>query len=325
MLAYFIRRLMQAVVVLFVMSLLVFMGVFAVGNPADILISPLATPEEYEAAVRALGLDRPMWDQYRTFLVKALHGDLGNSFVFNRPALGLILERMPATLELALAAVIIAVAAGIPLGLVAGLRPDSKAAKSIMTFSILGFSLPTFWIGLMMVMLFSVYLGWLPATGRGETRLLFGVPVSFLTLDGLKHMLLPAVNLALFKISLVIRLTRAGVRENLLMDYVRFARAKGVSEARVIGVHVLKNALIPIITVVGLELGNVIAFAVVTETIFAWPGMGKLIIDSIGVLDRPVIVAYLLVTVTMFIVINLLVDFLYSAADPRVRLEDMNQ
>jgi len=266
-----------------------------------------------------------MWDQYRTFLVNALHGDLGNSFVFNRPALGLILERMPATLELALAAVIIAVAAGIPLGLVAGLRPDSKAAKSIMTFSILGFSLPTFWIGLMMVMLFSVYLGWLPATGRGETRLLFGVPVSFLTLDGLKHMLLPAVNLALFKISLVIRLTRAGVRENLLMDYVRFARAKGVSEARVIGVHVLKNALIPIITVVGLELGNVIAFAVVTETIFAWPGMGKLIIDSIGVLDRPVIVAYLLVTVTMFIVINLLVDFLYSAADPRVRLEDMNQ
>ena len=153
MLAYFIRRLMQAVVVLFVMSLLVFMGVFAVGNPADILISPLATPEEYEAAVRALGLDRPMWDQYRTFLVNALHGDLGNSFVFNRPALGLILERMPATLELALAAVIIAVAAGIPLGLVAGLRPDSKAAKSIMTFSILGFSLPTFWIGLMMVML----------------------------------------------------------------------------------------------------------------------------------------------------------------------------
>ena len=325
MTAYLIRRLMQAALVLLVMSLLVFVGVFAVGNPADILISPLATPAEYDAAVHAMGLDKPMWEQYWIFLVHALQGDLGNSFVFNRSALGLILERLPATLELAFSAMVVSIILGIPLGLYAGLRPDSMAAKSIMTFSILGFSLPTFWIGLMMVMVFAVFLGWLPASGRGETGHLFGIPFSFLTADGLAHLILPAVNLALFKISLIIRLTRAGVRENMLMDYVKFARAKGLSDARVIFLHVLKNTLIPIITVLGLELGNVIAFAVVTETIFAWPGMGKLIIDSIGVLDRPVIVAYLLVTVAMFIIINLVVDILYSAVDPRVRLEDMEQ
>jgi peptide/nickel transport system permease protein len=192
-----------------------------------------------------------------------------------------------------------------------------------MSGSILGFSLPTFWVGLMLIMIFAVMLGWLPASGRGQTVDLFGVPVSFLTPDGLAHILLPAFNLGLFKLSLTIRLTRAGTRENLQLDYVKFARAKGLSNARVIGVHVLKNILIPVVTVLGLELGNVIAFAVVTETIFAWPGMGKLIIDSIGVLDRPIIVAYLLITVTMFIVINFVVDILYSVLDPRVRLGDL--
>ncbi len=314
---------MQSILVLLVMSLLVFGGVYAIGNPVDILISPEATPQEYDEAVKALGLDRPAWEQYGVFLGNAVKGNLGNSFVFNEPALKLILQRMPATLELAFGAMFMAVLIGIPLGMVAGIKHQSWLGRTIMSGSILGFSLPTFWVGLMLIMLFAVILGWLPASGRGETVPLFGVPVSFLTLDGLSHILLPAINLGLFKLSLTIRLTRAGTQENMQLDYVKFARAKGLSNTRVIGVHVLKNILIPVVTVLGLELGNVIAFAVVTETVFAWPGMGKLIIDSISVLDRPVIVAYLLVTVTMFIIINFVVDILYSILDPRVRLGDI--
>src|SRR6188474_351050 len=189
-----------------------------------------------------------------------------------------------------------------------------------MAGSILGFSLPTFWVGLVLIMVFSVHFGWLPPNGRGETVMLLGVPVSFLTADGLAHLAMPAINLALFKLSLLIRLTRAGTRETLLQDYVKFARAKGLSSRRVIGVHVLKNILIPIVTVIGLELGSVIAFAIITESIFAWPGSGKLLIDSINQLDRPVIVAYLLVIVTIFIAVNFLVDLVYSLLDPRVRL-----
>jgi len=322
-LVFLIRRTFQSAAVLLIMSLLVFIGVYAIGNPVDILISPEATPQEYEEAVKALGLDRPMWEQYGVFFVNALKGDLGNSFVFNEPALKLIIRRLPATLELAFGAMFIAVLIGIPLGMIAGIKSESIIGRTIMSGSILGFSLPTFWVGLMLIMLFAVILGWLPASGRGETVDLWGVPVSFLTLDGLAHILLPAFNLGLFKLSLTIRLTRAGTRENLQLDYVKFARAKGLSNFRVIGVHVLKNILIPVVTVLGLELGNVIAFAVVTETVFAWPGMGKLIIDSIGVLDRPIIVAYLLITVVMFILINFTVDILYSVLDPRVRLGDI--
>lgn len=303
------------------MSVLVFTGLYMVGNPVDVLLSSTATPAERLQVIQSFGLDKPMWEQYGLFLSRALSGDLGNSFVFNQPAITLILNRMPATLELAFLALVIGLVIGVPLGVFAGLHPKSLAAKSVMTFSILGFSLPTFWIGLMMVMLFSVRLGWLPASGRGETVTVFGVPVSFLTRDGLAHLLLPAFNLALFKISLIIRLIRAGVMETMQLDFVRFARAKGLPESRIVRVHVLRNIMIPLITVVGLELGSLIAFAVVTETIFAWPGMGKLIIDAISVLDRPVILAYLLMTVVMFSVINLLVDILYSLVDPRVRLE----
>jgi peptide/nickel transport system permease protein len=310
---------------LFVMSVLVFAGLYMVGNPVDVLLSTTATPAERLQVIQALGLDKPVWEQYWLFLAKALSGDLGNSFVFNQPALTLILNRMPATLELAFTALTLALVIGIPLGVYAGLHPKGLVSKSIMTFSILGFSLPTFWIGLVMILLFSVKLGWLPASGRGETANLFGVPVSFLTGDGLSHLILPAFNLALFKISLVIRLTRAGVMECMQLDFVRFARAKGLPETRIVLVHVLKNTLIPLITVIGLELGSLIAFAVVTETIFAWPGMGKLIIDAIGVLDRPVILAYLMITVVMFSLINLLVDILYSIVDPRVRLEGKSQ
>jgi peptide/nickel transport system permease protein len=321
-LVYLIRRATQSVVVLLVMSLLVFVGVYAIGNPVDILINPNADQADIERAIKGLGLDKPLWEQYLVFLQQALAGDLGKSFVFNVPALQLILERMPATLELAVTAMLIAIVFGIPLGLWAGLKPDSVAGKTIMIGSILGFSLPTFWVGLMLIMVFSVDLGWLPSSGRGPTRELLGVPVSFLSWDGIKHLIMPATNLALFNLALVIRLTRAGTREALVQDYVKFARAKGLSDARVIGVHVLKNISIPIVTVTGLQFGTLIAFAIVTETIFAWPGMGKLLIDSIHVLDRPVIVAYLLIIVTFFIVINLLVDLAYSLLDPRVRLAD---
>ena len=320
MLVTIIRRLLQSVLVLFAMSLLVFAGVYAIGNPVDILINPQADQAEILRVTAAMGLDKPLWEQYLVFLKQAALGDLGKSFVYNIPAIQLILERMPATLELAVSAMLISVLLGIPLGLWAGLRPDSWPGKLIMTGSILGFSLPTFWVGLMLIMVFAVQLGWLPSNGRGETRELFGVAVSFLTLDGLAHLVMPAINLALFKFSLIIRLTRSGTREALQQDYVKFARAKGLSMRRVVGVHVLKNIMIPIVTVIGLEFGSVIAFAIVTESVFAWPGMGKLIIDSINVLDRPVIVAYLCVIVVLFIFINLVVDLIYSLLDPRVRL-----
>jgi len=283
-------------------------------------VNPQADAVERARATAALGLDKPFLEQYAIFLKGAAAGDLGRSFVFNVPALGLIIEKLPATIELAFVAMVIAVALGIPLGLVAGLYPESVVGRSIMAGSIVGFSLPTFWVGLVLIMVFSVHLGWLPSNGRGDTVDVLGIPMSFLTLDGLSHLFMPALNLALFKLSLLIRLTRAGAREAVLQDYVKFARAKGLSQRRVIGVHVLKNILIPIVTVIGLELGSVIAFAIVTESIFAWPGTGKLLIDSINQLDRPVIVAYLLSIVTLFIVINFVVDILYSLLDPRVRL-----
>jgi peptide/nickel transport system permease protein len=321
MLSFVLRRLGQSALALFVMSVLVFAGVYAIGNPVDILINPQADQAEIAQTIAQLGLDRPLWQQYWIFLKGAFGGDFGISFVASVPAIDLILERMPATLELAFMAMAIAVVFGIPLGLLAGLKPDSWIGRGIMAGSILGFSLPTFWVGLMLIMVFSVQLGWLPTTGRGATVDVFGVPLSFLTRDGLQHLILPSTNLALFQLSLLIRLTRAGTREAMLQDYVRYARAKGVAERDVVRVHVLPNILIPIVTIAGLELGSLIAFAVVTETVFAWPGMGKLLIDSINVLDRPVIVAYLLVIVVMFIVINLLVDLLYTALDPRLRLK----
>jgi peptide/nickel transport system permease protein len=321
MTTWLIRRLIQALFVLLAMSVIVFIGVHVIGNPVDILISPEADQAERARVIAALGLDQPLWKQYLLFLVDALHGDLGRSFVFNEPALRLIAERMPATMELAVTAVLMSVILGIPLGLYAGLYPEGAVARTIMAGSILGFSLPTFWVGLMLIMVFAVQLGWLPSTGRGATAELFGIQWSFLTLDGLRHLALPALNLSLFNISLVLRLTRAGVRETLPMDFVKFARAKGLTQARVIFVHVLKNILIPVVTVIGLELGSTIAFAVVTESVFAWPGMGKLIIDSINVLDRPVIVAYLMMIVVLFVTINLVVDLLYTVLDPRVRLE----
>ena len=320
MIGWLARRLMQAIVVVLAMTIIVFIGVHLIGNPVDILISPDADQAERARAIQALGLDQPLWRQYTSFLFGLLRGDLGRSFVFNEPAIHVIAQRLPATLELAVTAILLSILIGVPAGLYAGLYPNSLFGRGAMAGSILGFSLPTFWVGLMMIMLFAVQLGWLPSTGRGATRVLFGVQWSFLTLDGLRHLLLPAINLSLFNISLVLRLVRAGVRETLPLDYIKFARAKGLSPARIIFVHVLKNIMIPVVTVVGLEFGSTIAFAVVTESVFAWPGVGKLIIDSINVLDRPIIVAYLMLIVLMFVGINLVVDVIYTVLDPRVRI-----
>lgn len=321
MTGWLLRRLAQAAVVVILMTIIVFVGLHAIGNPVDILVGQDVDQVDRARIIADLGLDQSLWRQYLAFVNGALHGNLGTSFVYNVPAVTLILQRLPATLELAFAALIIAVVIGVPLGLIAGLFPEHPVSKLLMTGSIVGFSLPSFWVGLILIMAFSVSLGWLPASGRGETVELLGVQWSWLTGDGLKHMLLPAINLSLFKTSLVMRLTRANVREVLPMEFVKFARAKGLSPMRVVVVHVLRNTLIPLVTVLGLELGSTIAFAVVTETIFSWPGAGKLILDSINALDRPVIVAYLVVVVCLFVTLNLIVDILYKVLDPRVRLE----
>ncbi len=319
MLAFIIQRFGQALIVMLVISALVFAGVYAIGNPIDVLISPDVTQQIREQTIKAYGLDQPLWTQYIAFLKRLAVGDLGRSFVFNMPVLDLIFSRLPATLELTLAAVLGATLIGVPLGMYAGYRPDGWLAKTIMAVSIIGFSVPTFWIGLVLIFTFAVTLGVLPAGGRGDTATLFGIEWSFLTLDGWRHMMLPALNLALFKFAMMVRLARAGTREVMLSDTVKFARAAGESDRTILVRHVLRLIAIPIVTVFGLELGSTLAFAVVTETIFSWPGVGKLIIDSIQSLDRPVMVAYLMLVAALFIIINFTVDIAYAALDPRLR------
>ena len=269
--------------------------------------------------IRRYGLDQPVWRQYFTFVSNLLSGDLGRSFVFGIPVADLIISRFPATFELAMMAMLIATCLGIPLGLWAGYRPEAASSKAIMTLSVLGFSVPTFWVGLLLIMAFAVELRWLPSGDRGPAVDVFGAPFSVFTPTGLSHIILPALNLALFKLGLLIRLTRAGVREVISKDYIRFARAQGLGEGQILRLHVLKVIAIPIVTVFGLEFGSTLAFAVVTETIFNWPGMGKLIIDSITNLDRPVMVAYLVLVVVFFTLINLVVDLAYGLLDPRIR------
>jgi peptide/nickel transport system permease protein len=319
MLGFVIQRLMQAALVMLAMSALVFVGVYAIGNPIDVLISPDATQDIREATIRHYGLDQPLWRQYLAFLGRLVQGDLGRSFVLNIPVLDLVLSRLPATLELALAAVLAGAFIGVPLGIYAGYRPESPASKAIMAASVLGFSVPTFWIGLILILTFAVKLDWLPAGNRGPTTEVFGVGWSFLTLEGLKFLALPALNLSLFKLAMMIRLARAGTREVMLTDMVRFARAAGLSEFTILRRHVLRLIAIPLVTVFGLEFGSTLAFAVVTETIFSWPGVGKLIIDSITSLDRPVMVGYLVLVAFLFVTINLVVDLAYAALDPRLR------
>lgn len=317
---FIVRRLLQSVFVLLTVSLVVFFAVYAIGDPVELLVNPEASMAERELAVQRLGLDRPAWAQYLTFLGNALRGDLGTSFVHGIPAIELIVQRIPATLELVVLSLMLAIALGLPLGLAAGLKPDNRASRAIMTGSIFGYSLPSFWQGMMLILVFAVFLGLLPTSGRGETVSLFGIQVSFLTWDGFTHMILPALNLAIGNIALIIRLTASGTAEARTQDYVKYARAKGVRPRRVVGRHILRNVLIPVVTVIGLEFGNLIAFSTITETVFAWPGMGKLLIDSVYHLDRPVVVAYVLVATLLFVVINLIVDLAYAALDPRVEL-----
>lgn len=313
------RRLIQAATVMLAMSVLVFAGVYAIGNPIDVLIGADASQAVRAEVIARYGLDLPLWRQYLGFLDRLLHGDFGRSFVYGTPVLDLILVRLPATLELTLSAILIAVAVGVPLGMYAGYRPGSPAARAVMAASVVGVSVPTFWIGLILILVFAVWLGWLPAGGRGETVRVLGTDWSFLTPDGLAHLVLPALNLALFKLALMIRLARAGTLEIMLGDTVKFARAAGLSEWAVLRHHVLRLIAIPLVTVLGLEFASTVAFAVVTETIFSWPGLGKLIIDSITSLDRPVMVAYLVLISLLFTLINLLVDLAYAALDPRLR------
>ncbi|WP_312797808.1 ABC transporter permease [Tianweitania sp.] len=321
MLEYLVNRILQTLLVVAVMSALVFVGIYMIGDPIAMMASPDATELEREAIRQSLGLDKPLLVQYGVFVLQTLQGDFGRSFLAGQPAMDLILERLPATLEMTVLAMLLAVMVGVPLGIFAGLQPKSIISKFLMAASILGFSLPTFWVALMMIMIFSIHFGILPSTGRGQTVMVLGVPLSFLTWDGILHLVLPVCTLAMAKAAMIMRLTRATTVEILPLDYIKLARAKGLRERRVLGVHLLKNILIPVITVSGLELGQLIAFAVITETIFAWPGMGKLLIDSIITLDRPVVVAYLMLVILFLSMLNLVVDILYSIIDPRVRLE----
>lgn len=320
MLAFIIRRILQALLVMLIMSLLVFVGLYWIGDPVEMMASPDATALDKEAIRESLGLNLPLYVQYLNFLWKALHLDFGHSFLNGESAMKLILERMPATIELATVAVFLSAVIGIPLGIIAGLKPKAFYSRGIMAVSTLGFSIPNFWIGLMFIIWFAVYLKWLPATGRGPTVQLGFFDTSIFSFDGWRYLLLPALTIACSKAALFTRVTRAATLEALPMEYIKFARAKGVPRFKILRTHLLKNILIPIITIVGLEYGQVIAFAVITETIFAWPGMGAFLIDSINNLDRPVVVAYLILIVFMFVMLNLLIDILYSLLDPRVRV-----
>lgn len=319
MTGFMLNRLLQGIVIMVVMSMIVFAGVYAIGNPMEVLIPPEATQEVRERTIARFGLDKSIFEQYFLFVRNLFQGDLGRSYIYNEPVLQLIGGRFPATLELVMTAVLGALFIGVPLGVYAGYKPDSLAARIIMSVSILGFSVPTFWVGLILILTFAVNLGWLPSGGRGDTVEVFGIGWSVLTPDGWSHIIMPATNLALFKLAIMIRLARAGTREIMLTDTVKFARAAGLSESTIIARHVMKLISIPIVTVFGLELASTLAFAVVTETIFSWPGVGKLIIDSIKNLDRPVMVAYLILTAGLFVTVNLCVDIVYAVLDPRLR------
>lgn len=308
------------VVVLFVVSVVVFCLTNFIGDPVDMLVPENATMEQIESARARLGLDKPLPVQYMIFLKDVLHGNFGKSYTYGKPAMGLIIERIPATLELVAVAALLVVLIAIPLGVYAGAYPKRRSSKVIMSASILGISLPSFWVGMMMIYLFAVVLRLLPASGRGDTINVLGTKLSIFAPGGLRFIILPAVTLAITNIASILRLTRAGILENMKQDYIKFARAKGVTSKALLFGHALKNALIPVITIFGMDLGNMIAFTTITETIFAWPGMGKLLIDAINKSDRPIIVAYLMAAACMFVVLNFVVDMLYTLIDPRIEL-----
>jgi ABC-type dipeptide/oligopeptide/nickel transport system permease component len=302
---YLAHRFLQMLAVFLIVSVVVFLLLVLAGDPIELLLPPASDLAQVEAMRRQLGLDRPWYVQYVKFLTAAVRGDLGESFYFREPAIRLVLERLPASLELVVWTMAVSTAAAIPLGVLAATRSRTWLDRLILVGSLVGISAPTFWIGIVLIAVFVVSLGWLPSSGRG----------------GWAHLVLPVATLAFYRVALFVRLVRAGMLEVLGQDYIRTARAKGLVERLVIYRHALKNTLIPFVTIGGIQMGGLVAFAVVTERIFAWPGMGRLLLISIERLDYPVVVAYAIVTAALFVVINLTVDLLYALIDPRIRYE----
>jgi len=319
MISYITKRLWQSGLLALIMSLIVFLGMYVVGDPVEMLSEEDWTEQDKIELAIELGLDKPLHEQYLNFAGDIIRGDFGVSFVHNRPVLDLIVERLPATLEIAVLAMIIGLSVGIPLGIYSGIKNNSRGSRVISFFSTIGYSTPNFWQAILLIMVFAVFLQWLPASGRGLTNSMFGIEWAWLSIDGLRHMALPAINLAIYKICMQQRLAKSGTQEILYQEYMTFARAKGISRNRIIRRHLLRNILIPIVTITGLEVGGLIAFSTVTETIFSWPGIGKLLLDSIHMVDRPVVVAYLILITLMFVFINFVVDIMYAFLDPRIR------
>jgi peptide/nickel transport system permease protein len=319
MLLFLARRGGQAVAVMLTVAFLSFLLFQYVGDPVAQMLGQDATEADRARLRRELGLDRPFHAQFASFIANAVQGDFGISLKQGRPVSELIRERLPATIELSLVAGILAVAVGIPLGLLTAIRRRSAVARVILTLSLLGVSLPTFFTGILLILLFSVELGWLPSFGRGETIDLGWWRSGLLTADGWRHILLPGLTLSLFQLTLILRLVRSETLEVLRADYIRFARARGLSDGVIYFRHALRNALLPVVTIIGLQLGAIVAFALITETVFQWPGMGLLFAQAITFADVPVMAAYLCLIALIFVVINLAVDLLYAAIDPRIR------
>jgi peptide/nickel transport system permease protein len=321
MLAFVLRRLLQAVIVMLTVAFIAFMLFQYVGDPVSSMLGQDATPEQREQLRADLGLEAPFPVQFARFVGNAARGEFGLSLRQGRKVSALIAERFPATLELSLAAAVIALVVGVPLGVYAALRRGRVGAQLAMTGSLLGVSLPTFLIGILLILVFSVLLGWLPSFGRGDTVALGGWTSGLFTSDGLLHLILPATTLSIFQLALILRLVRAEMLEVLRTDYIKFARARGLPDRVVHFGHALKNTLVPVITITGLQLGGLIAFAIITETVFQWPGMGLLFIQAVQFADIPVMSAYLCLIALIFVLINLAVDLLYFAVDPRLRVE----
>jgi peptide/nickel transport system permease protein len=319
MMTFVLRRLGQSAILLLIMSVLVFAGMFVISDPVAVMAGEDATQADRLALAAAYGLDRPLSLQYLTFLGNIVRGDFGTSFVYGRPVLELIFERLPATLEVVFLAMVLGLVFGIPMGIYSGLNRKKPATKLISMVTTIGYSIPNFWQALLFILVFAVWLRVLPATGRGPTSEVLGVQLSLLNPEGLRYMLLPAANLAVALICMQTRLARSGTQEVMYQDYMMFARAKGIAPSRLIGRHLLRNILIPIVTITALELGTLIAFSTVTETVFSWPGIGKLLLDSIYRSDRPVVVAYMILITLMFVLINLVADIIYAILDPRIR------
>ena len=321
MLAFVLRRLAQALLVMLAVGLIAFALFRFVGDPVVFMLGQDATPEDRAQMTRDLGLDRPFYVQYASFVARAVRGEFGLSLRQLRPVSTLIVERLPATLELSLVAALLALAAGIPMGVYTALRRGSFLSQCLLALSLAGVSLPTFLIGILLILVFAVNLGWLPSFGRGETVAVGWWTTGLLTISGLKALILPSITLGLFQMTLIMRLVRSEMLEVLRTDYIKFARARGLSERAIHFRHALKNTLVPVITITGLQLGSIIAFAIITETVFQWPGMGLLFIQSVTFADVPVMAAYLCLIALFFVVINLVVDLLYYAVDPRLRLD----